>query len=176
MNSSGRNLSSETNQSTNGSGFPFIPYLDIELPIVFVFKILVDIIGSLANSCLLIVCYLKHQTDPNGVNLIIFQLVTCWLLLDLIVFPINDVMTFLYRFGYHAPHAYCVFNMTATSVLMGMANWTEVCLAINRVMAICVPLHYNRCSSRKVIFCMLLTVWIVVSVFALMNFILKCPF
>ena len=62
------------------------------------------------------------------------------------------------------PNPYCVFNMTTASCLITMANWTEVCLAINRALAICLPHHYSRICSRKVIIGMLLTCWVIVGI------------
>ena len=94
-------ISPQTNHSNDSVHIPFIPYLDIQLPVTFAVKLLLDIIGALVNACLWAVCYRKQQTDPNAVGLIIIQLVSCWLLLDIMVFPIHDVVTFLYLFGYH---------------------------------------------------------------------------
>ena len=101
MNYSNTSTLATVNMANASVHSPYIPHLDIQLPVTFAVKILLDIIGAMANACLLVVCYLKHQTEPNPVSLIIMQLVTCWLLLDFIVFPINDVITFLYNFGYH---------------------------------------------------------------------------
>ena len=63
--------------------FPCTPYLDIQLLVALVIKILIDIVGAMASVCLLVVCYIKNERDPNAANLIIGQLVTCWLLLNL---------------------------------------------------------------------------------------------
>ena len=98
-------MNASSNSSLPGTGSnhtaTLIPYLDVELPVTFALKIVLDIVGAVANFCLLMVCYLKHKTDPNAVNFIIMQLVSCWLVLDLVIFPINDVITFLYIFDYH---------------------------------------------------------------------------
>ncbi|OQV22819.1 hypothetical protein BV898_03253 [Hypsibius exemplaris] len=93
-------------------------------------------------------------------------MVSCWLLLDAVIFPIKDVITFLNNFGYQVPNVYCVVNMTAYTLIIGRANWTEVCLGINRVIAICFPRQYSRFSSRKVVLCMLAATWVITLVVA----------
>ena len=52
--------------------------------------------------------------------------------------------------------------MTAATLLIGLANWTEVCLAMNRVLAICLPHQYSKLSSRRVVLGMLLATWLMV--------------
>ena len=60
------------------------------------------------------------------------------------------------------PNYYCVFNMATATCIVGVASWTELCLAINRVFAICRPHYYSRISSRGIIRRLLLFPWLIV--------------
>ena len=74
--------------------------LNVTLPVFFAVKMCLDCMGALSSACLLAVCRRKRQIDPNAVSLIIIHLVSCWLFMDVIVITPNDIITFLYMFGY----------------------------------------------------------------------------
>ncbi|OQV14738.1 hypothetical protein BV898_11110 [Hypsibius exemplaris] len=161
MNLTNSSLPQAVNSSTHITPL-LIPGLAVKLPVTFAIKIILDIVGALANAGLLVVCYQMYRTDPssNAVSLIIMQMVACWFFMDFFMFPINDIQTLLYNFHHRAPDYYCIWEMTSCVFLVSLSSWTEVFLAVNRVVAICFPLHYGRVSSRKVIFHVLPAIWI----------------
>jgi 7 transmembrane receptor (rhodopsin family) len=55
---------------------------------------------------------------------------------------------------------YCPFHMWMI-ITLGFTNpWTDVCLAVNRFVAICLPHQYHRISSKKVLIAMIAYCWI----------------
>ncbi len=61
--------------------------------------------------------------------------------------------------GHVIPEALCRFTQALYTVLTKVINWSDAGLALNRCIALFLPYHYKRCTTRPVLAGMLIFSW-----------------
>ncbi|GAU87546.1 hypothetical protein RvY_00376 [Ramazzottius varieornatus] len=126
----------------------------------FVLSTTFHLFGGLTNLSLIIAAYNDRQSRP-GSRLLVANLAFAGFLLSLVLSFGVTVATYFSYLGltWLLPHpGHCVFY-AMYQVAIAATSWADVCLAVNRLAAICFPHQYNRVGSRKVSALMIAIAW-----------------
>ena len=109
--------------------------------IFVVIRAIIAIVGSIGNLCLLTAAW-KDRTSRPGTRILILNLAATSLLHVTLGQPV--AMAYQYR-SLPNPCPFSIFGV----LLVTTANWSDVSLAFNRMVAVCYPHYYSQMSTRK---------------------------
>ncbi|OQV16132.1 Calcium permeable stress-gated cation channel 1 [Hypsibius exemplaris] len=134
----------------------------------YVCKYLLGLSGGLANLFLIVVVCLQTSTISAGVKWLVVQYSFAYFSISLIMYPVRDTMIMGTQFNFTVPLSqYCPHFAAANTVCWALANWTEVCLAFNRLVAICFPHQYAYLKPKMAVVVCLLFAWVMAFLAAL---------
>ncbi|OQV16105.1 hypothetical protein BV898_09741 [Hypsibius exemplaris] len=154
----------EQNFTVSTSNFS-VPLFTAELIASFTLKFILNFAGGFANLFLLIVCCCSHTKktfSSSGTKWLVFQYTAAYFLISMILYPARDAMIMGHTFHLIVPGMqHCSYFAAVNMFFVSLANWTDLALACNRLMAICFPIHYVKWTTRKVIAALLIAAWVV---------------
>ncbi|OQV16131.1 hypothetical protein BV898_09766 [Hypsibius exemplaris] len=144
---------------SNNNSIPIITNPE-ELIACYICKYIIGLSGGLTNLFLIVVVCLQTSTLSAGIKWLVVQYSFAYFSISLIMYPVRDTMIMGTQFNFTVPLSqYCPHFAAANTVCWALANWTEVCLAFNRLVAICFPHHYAYLKPKKAIVICLLFAW-----------------
>ena len=123
--------------------------------------------AGIITSILALIVTWPRRNGLAGVSVLVWHLVLVTLLNCIIVFPSNIIIIQLTQSGHRLPHFTCPFLASFNAVLQRLVNWSEVSLAVNRVVALFTPHSYQAWTTKKVNICLILSIWLISSSIAL---------
>ena len=108
---------------------------------VIAIRTIIAVVGTIGNLCLLAAAW-KDRTSRAGTRVLIINLAASSFLF---VAPGQAVMMVYLYSPLANPCPFFIFD----TILATAANWSDVSLAFNRMIAVCYPHHYRRVSSCK---------------------------
>ena len=143
------------------NSFPGIsPAKAVELIAWIATTLAISFLGSISNVIVLVVTWPK-SVRKSGFNLQIFHFVAANLFMCLLGIPISVYLVMVKRHGYHIPLDICNYIYPPLVTVNAVVNWSDVGLALNRVVALCAPHKYRAWSSKRGNVAMIASYWII---------------
>lgn len=102
-------------------------------------------VGALQNFSMVVVVW-TNPTLRQGCGALLIHLSLTQALLFAIHYPIYAVLTLVkHLVKWDIPQHWCPYVVMPQTLFSFVTNWTDVCLALNRLMAICFPHGYQSC-------------------------------
>ena len=116
--------------------------------------------GSFTNLLMMLVTWPTSQSS-SGFDILIFNSVSANCFMCLVILPVRFVMIQLKQADrlHVIPNACTYFHGVTIFTFLWIA-WAEVCLAVNRCVALLFPYNYKSCSTKAISFAMVLITWL----------------
>ncbi|OQV15811.1 hypothetical protein BV898_10063 [Hypsibius exemplaris] len=145
------------NRSTSSSPLSYGKYVELMLWIGLTASI--SFLGLLLNLAGLTVTFWK-RTAESIFNLLMSHYVAISLVNCLVNFPVHVFMVLAKWYGHSIPPDACRTIQFFFAFGCAVSNWADVCLSVNRFVAIVFPLHYRWWTQRSVNLAMVAFGWL----------------
>lgn len=116
------------------------------------------VIGAVNNLLLLTVIF-KTRKLRAGAGILVAHLIVIFSVMCTFLYPISNTVIFMQAYNIRVSDTFCRAIQGPAGACVIVANWTDVFLALNRFMAICLPHHYARWAQKKVSIALISVAW-----------------
>ncbi|OQV17756.1 hypothetical protein BV898_08213 [Hypsibius exemplaris] len=154
------NFTNSSEVPGNWTVHPEVRPSDVAIAVWLAFTLTLCGLAVLSNIGMQVVTFAR-STAPSPIKLLVANLCMTYLLSALIFAPVSALRMYYRYQDVQFPTGFCRYFHSCYVVVIVVSFWTNACLAINRLVAICLPLMYRDLMTTQITKWMVALTWII---------------